>query len=177
MAKVPFSKLNLKVNTEVSTISCGEYNIEVRKYLPMSEKIQLIMNILNYAVDDNGFYNPLKVHTFLVLETVYTYTNLNFTAKMKEDGFKLYDIFMSTGLFEQIVNCIPSHEWEDLQRTVQETIQSIYSYKNSVMGVLDTIKQDYSSLNLDLETVKNNIADPEQLDLLKQIILGTGLND
>jgi hypothetical protein len=100
MAKVPFSKLGLKVNNDVTVITFNDYDIEVNRYLPFKEKTELASNIINYSVDDNGFYNPLKVKLYMVLEVVYAYTNLTFTPKMKEDPFKLYDALVSSGLFE-----------------------------------------------------------------------------
>jgi hypothetical protein len=85
MAKIPFSKLGLKLNSDIKTVNIGEYNIEVCSYLPMEEKAILISNVINNSVDDNGYYNPLKIKVFLTLEVLYFYTNLTFTTKMKED--------------------------------------------------------------------------------------------
>ena len=169
MAKVPFSKLGLKINTDIETISYGDYDIEIRKYLPIEEKTELISNVLNLSLDDNGFYNPLKVKVFLTLETVYFYTNLSFTAKMKEDGLKLYDILLSTGLFNKILNCIPQIEWEELQDTIKHLIENIYNYKNSVLGILDIISTDYSNLNLDINALTDKLLNDESLTTLKQL--------
>ena len=69
-------------------------------YLPFKEKLELVSNIINKSIDDNGFYNPMRVKMNMVLEVTYAYTNLSFTEKMKEDSFKLYDILMSTGIFK-----------------------------------------------------------------------------
>jgi hypothetical protein len=114
MAKIPFSKLGAKVNSEITLLPWGEYNIEVRKYLPMEEKTILVSNVLNLSSDENGYYNPMRVKVFLTLETVYAYTNLTFTTKMKEDVLKLYDSLTSSGLFAAIIEIIPEEEWKDL---------------------------------------------------------------
>ena len=82
MAKIPFSKLGIKLNTDIASFSWGEYEVEVRQYLPMEEKAELITRVINLAADDNGYYNPLRVKVFLTLETTFAYTNLTFTAKM-----------------------------------------------------------------------------------------------
>lgn len=174
MAKIPFSKLGVKVNSDVVVLPYNEYNIEVRKYLPMEEKTTLVSNVLNLSSDENGYYNPMRVKMFLTLETVYAYTNLTFTTKMKEDIFKLYDTLVSSGLFADIVNCIPVNEWENLQETVWNTISNIYEYKNSVMGILDTISADYSNLSLDATEIQKNIADPENLELVRSILTKLG---
>jgi hypothetical protein len=43
--------------------------------------MDMIAKIINQSVDDNGFYNPIRIQIFTVLETFYFYTNLSFTAK------------------------------------------------------------------------------------------------
>lgn len=174
MAKVPFSKLGVKVDNEVSLLSWGEYEIEVKKYLPMNEKADMVSKIINLSADDNGFYNPLKIKVYLTLETVYAYTNISFTEKQKENELKLYDIIISSGLFNKIVKLIPEDEWKDLQNTVWQTISNIYDYKNSIMGILDTISTDYHALNLDASEIQKKIGDPENLTLLKSILTQLG---
>ena len=175
MAKVPFSKLLAKVDNEVTKISyCNlageEIYYEVKHYLPFAEKIDLISRIVNYSVDDNGFYNPVRVKLYMTLETVYAYTNLSFTEKMKEDPFKLYDILVSTGIFKDIVSVICESDWKEIEENVQTTIENLYKYKNSIMGILDAISNDYSELNLDFNDIQDKIANPEQLAFLKEIL-------
>lgn len=175
MAKVPFSKLGACVNgcaTLNSYMNKAGENVqyEVKYYLPLKEKLELISNVINQSIDDNGYYNPMRVQLFLILETVYAYTNLSFTDKMKEDPFKLYDMLVSTGIFIDIVNAIWEKDWEDLQQGVQETIKSIYKYKNSVMGILDTVSTDYSNLELDATKIKENLSNPDNLEFLKTVL-------
>ena len=174
MAKVPFSKLQAKVNNKVSQLfyynSAGEeVYYEVKNYLPLEEKLELVSRIINNSTDDNGFYNPMRVKFNMVLEIVYAYTNLSFTEKMKEDSFKLYDILMSTGIFKQIVEII-YNDWIEIKQDVWDTINNIYSYKNSIMGILDTISTDYSNLNLDATEIQKKLADPNNMQLLRDVI-------
>lgn len=169
MAKVPFSKLGLKLNSEITTISIGEYEIEVHTYLPMEAKATMISNIINASADGNGYYNPLKVKVFFTLEMVFNYTNLTFTAKMKEDPLKLYDIIISSGLFEKILAVIPENEWKDVHKTAWDTIANIYEYKNSIVGVMDVMANDYSNLNFDLSAIQDKLTDPNQLAMLKEL--------
>lgn len=169
MAKVPFSKLGLKVNSDVTVITFNDYDIEVNRYLPFKEKTELASNIVNYSVDDNGFYNPLKVKLYMVLEVVYAYTNLTFTPKMKEDPFKLYDAIVSSGLFEQIVHAIDPSDWATIQKDVWDTIENIYNYRNSAMGILEMISTDYSNLQLNAEDITDKLLNPESLSTLKAL--------
>lgn len=179
MAKVPFSKLQASVNG--SDCRQSYYNkageevyYEVKQYLPYQEKIEMVSNIINQSIDDNGFYNPMRVKLYMTLEVVYAYTNLSFTEKMKEDPFKLYDILVSTGIFLDIINAIGEREWPEIQECVWETIKSIYKYRNSVMGILDAVSTDYSDLNLDAIALKEQLSNQENLKLLRDVMTKLG---
>ena len=174
MAKVPFSKLQASVNNNDSKAfylnkAGGEVYYEVKQYLPFKEKLELVSRIINQSIDDNGFYNPMRVKMFMTLEIVYAYTNLSFTDKMKEDPFKLYDILVSTNIYSDIVNCMGAELGEIMEATIS-TIENIYKYKNSVLGILENISADYSNLDLDASAIQAKLADPENMELLKGIL-------
>lgn len=174
MAKVPFSKLQASVNNNDSKAfylnkAGEEVYYEVKQYLPFKEKLELVSRIINQSIDDNGFYNPMRVKMFMTLEIVYAYTNLSFTDKMKEDPFKLYDILVSTNIYSDIVNCMGAELGEIMEATIS-TIENIYKYKNSVLGILENISADYSNLDLDASAIQAKLADPENMELLKGIL-------
>ena len=175
MAKVPFSKLQACVNTcDCKTFYYNkageEVYYEIKRYLPIKDKIELVQNVINQSVDENGFYNPMRVDLFLTLEFVYAYTNLSFTDKMKEDPFKLYDLLVSTGIVLDVINGTDEKEYTKVRDDVYNTIKNIYDYKNSVMGILESVKNDYSDLNLDASNIQNMLSDPENLSLLRNIL-------
>ena len=106
MAKVSFTKLGLKKNEEVGILHINEQDIEVKQYLPINEKLELISSVINSAADENNFSNPVKENVFLTLEILYHYTNINFTDKQKEDSVKLYDLVVSSGLVNKVTDLI-----------------------------------------------------------------------
>jgi hypothetical protein len=110
----------------------------------------------------------------MTLEVVYAYTNLSFTDKMKEDSFKLFDILVSTGIFDNVIEVIREGDWKEIQEDVWSTIKNIYDYRNSVMGILDTVSRDYSNLNLDATEIQKKIGDPDNMKLLKDILSKLG---
>lgn len=179
MAKVPFSKLQACINGSdcqnfYYNRAGEEVRYEVRHYLPIKEKLELVSKIINQSVDDNGFYNPMKVKLYTVLEVVYAYTNLSFTDKMKEDPFKLYDVLVSTGIFADIVSVIRENDWKEIQENIWTTIDNIYKYKNSAMGILDAVTSDYNGLNLDATEIQKKLADPDNIELLKSVLTKLG---
>lgn len=174
MAKVAFTKLGLKKKDEVKTVNINNNVIEVKQYLPINEKLELIGRVLNQAADDNNFSNPIKLEVFTALEIVFTYTNIGFTDKQKEDLIKLYDILESNNIFNLIIAELPEAEYNALIDGVQKCSDAIYTYRNSVLGILDVIGQDYADLDLNATNIQQKLADPENLELLKSIMTRLG---
>lgn len=174
MAKVSFTKLGLKKNEEVGILHINEQDIEVKQYLPINEKLELISSVINSAADENNFSNPVKENVFLTLEILYHYTNINFTDKQKEDPVKLYDLVVSSGLVNKVTDLIPEEDLDEVINGVAQSIKAIYTYKNSVLGILESISQDYSNLNLDATEIQQKLADPDNMALLKQILTKLG---
>ena len=82
MARVSFNKLGLKINQELKTIQFTKDTvIEIKQYLPIETKMELISNVLNNTVDEYRFYNPGVLDMNLTLQIVMYYTNINFTEK------------------------------------------------------------------------------------------------
>ena len=59
---------------------------------------------------------------------------------------------------------------QELQAGIFDTIANIYNYRNSVMGILDNVVNDYSNLNLDASEIHSKLADPENMALLRQVL-------
>ena len=175
MAKVPFTKLGLTKNQEIKILNWNEQNIEIKQYLPINDKLNLVANVINNAHDsNNNFSNPVQVSVYTSLEILYAYTNINFTDKQKEDVAKLYDLVKSNGLLKTVIENIPTEEYEEIINGINDSINAIYSYQNSILGILDTLKTDYSNLDLDATAIQEKLADPENMQLLKDILTKLG---
>lgn len=176
MAKVSFSKLATKINNNVTVVEFNGQEIEVKQYLPINDKLQVVENVLNQVIDreTNHFINPGQIETFRALEILYAYTNINFTDKMKEDPARLFDMVYSSGLYAAIREAISSMEYYDIDYFITETIKQYYTYRHSVVGILDTISADYSNLDLDASAIQEKLADPDNLTLVKDILTKLG---
>lgn len=176
MAKVAFSKLGLTKNTNVNIIEYNGQNIEIKQYLPINEKAILISNVLNYTIN-NGlmrFINPVQLEVFTVLQIVEKYTNINFTEKQKEDPVKLYDLIISSGFWNKILDNLDKEEYNIILNYIDKSINSFYNYYNSVYGILDNMNKEYETLNLDAAEIQKKLSDPEHLSLLKDVVTKLG---
>ena len=174
MAKVTFTKLALKKKEEVKNIKINDIDIEVKQYLPVNDKLDLIARVINGAHDQNNFPNPIKIEVIGAIEIIMAYTNITFTDKQKEDISKLYDILDSNGIINQIVSVIPEDEYHFLINGINDTIDAVYTYQNSVLGILDTVSQDYNNLNLDATEIQKKLADKDNLSLVRDVLTKLG---
>ena len=174
MAKLAFTKFGIKTNVEVETFEFNEQIVEVKQYLPINDKLALISEVINNSADDNNFANPVKVDVYATIAIVEAYTNITFTDKQKEDVTKLYDKLVSSDLYQTIIRLIPVEEINGLFDALSDSIDAVYNYRNSVMGILENISTDYSNLDLDASTIQAKLADPENMALLKGILTKLG---
>lgn len=172
--KPTFAKMKLTKNIEVKTIEFNGFEIEVKQYLPINDKLALISNVINAAHDENNFSNPVKEDVFGTLEIIYAYTNIGFTDKQKEDPTNLYDIMVSSGLADAVIQTIPKVEYDSIVNGINQCTQAIYAYKNSVLGILESISMDYSNLDFDISNMTQQIQNPDNLALLKDILTKLG---
>ena len=161
MAKISINKLKLNKDYKKINIKWNEEtDIEVKQYLPVNEKLELISHIVNMAHDE---HYKLKY-----------YTNINFTEKQLADADKTYDLLNYNEVIDKVVAGIPKKEYQELMNGIEQTIKSIYEYQNSVLGILDTIGEDYSNLNYDVEKIQKEIADPDNMKFLKEVLTKLG---
>ena len=174
MAKIAFTKLGLKKKDEVKTVNVNNNVIEVKQYLSINDKLEMIGRMINQSADANNFSNPVKLDMFTSLEIIFTYTNLSFTEKQKEDLVKLYDLLEENGIFDIIIQAIPQVEYNSIIDAVQSCSEAIYTYKNSVMGILEDVVADYSAVNLDANNIAEKLNNPENMAFLKDVLTKLG---
>ena len=98
------------------------------------------------------------------------YTNINFTEKQKTDVAKTYDLIVSSGFSAKVFEAINPYEYNQLKSWVGELITSIYEYKNSIYGIMESLGQDFKDLNLEATEIEEKIGNKENLKLLKEVM-------
>lgn len=175
MAKIAFTKLGLKKKDEVKTVNINNNVIEVKQYLPINDKLALISRVINLSHDSsNNFANPIQVEVIGTIEIIAAYTNLSFTEKQKEDYAKLYDLLEENGITKDLIGAIPEDEYAFLIDGINESIEAVYKYQNSILGILETVSQDYSNLELDATKIQEKMANPDNLAMLKDVLTKLG---
>ena len=175
MAKVAFTKLGLKRKDEVKTVNINNNAIEVKQYLPINDKLDLISRVLNASHDQStNFANPIQLEVIGTIEIIIAYTNLSFTEKQKEDYATLYDLFEENGIIDLIIAEIPEREYNYIIDGINETADAVYKYQNSVLGILESATKDYSNLEFDASQIQSMLADPSNISLVREVLSKLG---
>lgn len=174
MAKISFTKLGLKKNEEIKSIKINEQIIEVKQFLPFQDKINMYAEILNNCQDDNNFLNEAKFNLWLDLEIIFNYTNISFTENQKINYVKTYDLLKGNGVIAAVTGAMSETELSDIKYEAYSIAKNVYDYRNSAYGILDAMKTDYTDLDFDAQKIQNEIADPENLKLLKETLSKLG---
>ena len=139
----------------IKTFDYNNETIEVKQYLPIDDKLDLIATVINNSHDaQKEFSNAVKIEVYLTLEIIRKYTNITFTDKQLENPSKLYDLVISSGFMSKLMDYLPINEYSILLAEINKMVDSIYAYQNSTVGIMDTISQDYSQLNLDANEIQ-----------------------
>ena len=140
------------------------------------EKLNLISQVVVFAhEEDHNYSNPVKAKVYTDLKLLSAYSNISFTDKQKEDTPKLYDTLLSSGLMDLVLNAIPTEEKEVIYKGVHDTITSLYSYQNSVLGLLDNITNSYDTSHFDIKALQEAIKELEDSKLMKELAPMLGL--
>lgn len=137
MAKITYASLKLKTNTDVKTVDFNGNKIEVLQYLPIAEKYDLVSIVLQETKEDS-LYSPIRLDMLFHLFLIFSYTNITFTEKQKEDLPKLYDTLLSSGLLDMVLAAIPDEEYAVLNDYIEDYMTQDMEYNTTAAAMLKT---------------------------------------
>jgi len=144
-------------------------DVLIKNYLPMSEKINFVQNVLNSSADDNNFPNLMKIDVCFAYEIITHYTNITFTEEEQKDLTKLYDKLICSRIYSTICNAIPSGEFETIKNYTLTIIEEFYKQQNSAMGIMEKVTSDYSNLDFEANEIRDKLQAGD-LNLLKEVL-------
>jgi len=170
--KIAFSDLKKENLLKIKVIKINDKDIEVKQYLPVNDKLQLITSVLQQvAQNEYSFANPIQLDVYTVLEIIYAYApGIVFTDEEKANPATLYDALEEQGIPNRIMEAIPKAEYEFLMAGIEDTITAYYNYRNSARGIMEDISTDYSNLNFDAEEIRKKLGDPKNVGFLKEVM-------
>jgi hypothetical protein len=136
-----YSDLKLKVKKDVNIAKLDNKEIEVLKYLPIEDKIDLIQISLQKA-EENRIFNEMKLDMYFNLYLVYMYSNLEFTDEEKEDEIKLFNELDSNDVIAAVIDAMDETEYNGLLHYMDVMRASKEKYNRSTAALLQTMIQN-----------------------------------
>lgn len=177
MAKLAFSKMNKIKSIPDKIVATENGDLVVKQYLPLENKINLIIDVLELSGSDEGFFNIIKLDAFYQIEMIKAYTNISFTDKQQEDTPKLYDAIKMNGVWEIVFPHIPEDERMYIWHNLKDMAEAITEYNRSIAGMLKALTQDYSALDEQAVNIQKTLNTPEMAAVLKHFLPEAGLTN
>lgn len=147
--------------------------IEVRQYLTLREKFDLILEAMNEGSESNGYVSLMKTQlAFRVLVLRY-YTNIDFEDL---DDMGIYDICFNNNIITDIFNLIPEKEWQELYDMLNDSVKEVNEANKSILNALDTINKLLTKgLKNSLDLAEN--FDAEKVDKVMELAKSVGYKE
>ena len=169
--KPTFNDLKKELSIKMKVIKINDKEVEVKQYLPVNEKLNLITRVLQQvAQNEYPFANPVQMDVYTTLEILYAYSNIEFTEEEKANPADLYDELEKQEIANMIIAAIPETEYNFLMDGINDTITAYYAYRNSLKGIMEDITTDYKDLDFNATEIQQKLADPDNLSLLKGVM-------
>lgn len=174
MAKVSFNSLITTKTIADKVIECSGKPVNIKQYLSISAKADMIDAIVQKVFDQDGLVSPLRQDIYFALEVLRWYTNINITETMMRDIEKTYDLLILNHIIDIVFSNIPETELSYIRKTLDAAILAISNYTNSFAGQIKTVAQDYGNVNLDMDNMVKTLSNSEQLGFLKELMAKMG---
>ena len=81
----------------------------------------------------------------------------------------------SSGIIKTIIENIPEDEYMEIVWGIKDSVEAIYKYQNSALGILDGIKNNYNETSFDVEKLQEALKEISDSSLVKEIMPLLGL--
>lgn len=136
-----YKDLDLKINQDVKYTIINNKEIQVKQYLPIKDKNDLIEIALQKS-KENNVYNEIKLDMYFNLNIVMLYTDLVFTPEELEDEMKLYDELQSNDVFLSVIGAMREEEYDSLLDYLKIMKEANETHDRSAAAMLKTFTQD-----------------------------------
>ena len=156
--RIPVATIGTVAQEEPIYLQIGEATIEIRRDIPYTEILDMVQFAVDFAVTDQPILSGVLNRMVKDFAIVKFYTNLDVTigkdtATIK-DIYDEYDVLMSFGVIDEVKSKISAKQLKFFNETVDETANSILTYRNSVRGMMDALSE---SAKIDSEQMQQAI--------------------
>lgn len=134
---IEFKNLDLAADTGTTAVQIKGVDVHVLNHLPTADKVDFLDITFQNALEPNGELNEAKLNIFCHLNMVLLFADIEFSEEDRKDPYALYDILMTSGVLDAILDAIPSTEYEFLVKMLDAKADAYRETFNSFTGALD----------------------------------------
>ena len=142
---VKFDTLNLTLKDEVKQIKINDIEVNVKQYLPVEDKVNLVQIALQQAMVNNMYDEALIEAYFYTYMLIY-YTDLEFTDEQKVEPLKIYNLIESNGILVEFLNVVPEDEFCDLFQYLKEQKEINMTYQTSLSFTISQFLNQFAEM-------------------------------
>lgn len=176
--KIKLANLGPIEETPIEYVQIGDAVLQVKKYIPYEEMLDMIQWCIDYIINDRPFISaPLKkIIKDLAVLNFFTNINVSFLTEYHDmkDIYEEYDLVYRHNVIDQIIPKIDEGQMKFFNETLDATLESIMAYRNSAVGIVDALSQNAQQDTNNMETAMNMINDPDQMEKLGKLLKFAG---
>lgn len=176
--KIKVANLGPIEETPIEYVQIGDAVLQVKKYIPYEEMLDMIQWCIDYIINDRPFISaPLKkIIKDLAVLNFFTNIDVSFLTEYHDmkDIYEEYDLVYRHNVIDQIIPKIDEGQMKFFNETLDATLESIMAYRNSAVGIVDALSQNAQQDTNNMETAMNMINDPDQMEKLGKLLKFAG---
>lgn len=174
MDKIKLNTMGLYPAVEPIYVDIGAASVAVTPYIPYEEMLNMIQWCIDFVINDRPFLSAPLVRIMKDFAVLKFYTNFDF-GFMEEftemsEIYGEYDLIQRFGVMEKVHSLIDDKQLTFFNVTLDETLQSIMSYRNSAVGIVDALAENAKANTKDMESAMAILGDDEQSQKLASLI-------
>ena len=174
MDKIKISSMGAPEVPESRYLDIGAASVEIKPIIPYEEVLDMIQWCIDLIINDRPFLSaPLKrIVKDLAILKFYTNFDLSFLDEFHEmtDIYSEYDVVKSFGVIKAITPFVDADQLKFFNETLDETLVSIINYRNSAVGVIDTLADDAREDISQMQGALDMIQDAAQNEKIANLI-------
>lgn len=170
MARVGFTKITPIKTIEDKTIELNGETINIKQYLPMEKKSEMIGKIIGDVLDTTGLSSPLREIIYRSIYVIAYYTNINLTENMINEASKTYDLLVLNHIIDKVIEEIPEVEYQFICNSVHTIIEMLVTYRTSAAGLMEYMAQNQNQEMKDVDSINDTLNALSENKMLKEVL-------
>lgn len=175
MSKIKLVQFGPLPETKTLEIQIGDIKISVQNKITYEQVLEMIQWSINFIMDDRGFISEPVNKIIQDVAVLKYYTNLDFDnidlANFTQgELYEYYDFIAAFDVMNQVSLNIDKVQLEFYYNTLNRTLESLITYRNSVAGILEMIQVQSQTTVDGLQESLKVLGDEDQFDKVTRML-------